>query len=91
MDGILVGGIAVSAFVAGLFFLRFWRHTADRFFLFFAISFWLEGTHRVALFALYGHDEASPLAYLPRLLAYVLIIVAIVDKNRAASLRNPRS
>ena len=29
-----------------------------------------------------GPDEASPVYYLPRLLGYLLIIVAIVDKNR---------
>lgn len=83
MDAYLTGGIGVAAFLAGLFFLRFWRHTRDRFFLFFAIAFWIEGAHRVALFQLYGHDEASPLAYVPRLIAYGLIIAAIVDKNRA--------
>jgi len=83
MDAYLTGGIGVAAFLAGLFFLRFWRHTRDRFFLFFAISFWIEGAHRVALFQLYGHDEGSPLAYLPRLVAYGLIIAAIVDKNRS--------
>lgn len=89
MDAILAGGIGVAAFVAGLFFLRFWRHTGDRFFLFFAVSFWIEGAHRVALFQLYGHDEASPLVYLPRLVAYGLIIAAIVDKNRARKRERP--
>ena len=83
MDAYLTGGIGVAAFLAGLFFLRFWRHTGDRFFLFFAISFWIEGAHRVTLFQLYGHDEGSPLAYLPRLVAYGLIIAAIIDKNRS--------
>ena len=82
MDAYLTGGIGVAAFLVGLFFLRFWRHTRDRFFLFFAISFWIEGAHRVMLFQLYGHDEASPLAYVPRLIAYGLIIAAIVNKNR---------
>jgi hypothetical protein len=82
LNSVLVGGIAVAAFVAGLFFLRYWRTTGDRFFMFFAISFWLEGAHRLALYQWLGPDEASPLYYLPRLLAYGLIIAAIVDKNR---------
>ena len=90
IDGILVGGIAVASLVAALFFLRFWRHTRDRFFLFFAISFWIEGAHRVALFQVYGHDEGSPLAYLPRLVAYGLIIAAIVDKNRTSKPSRPK-
>jgi hypothetical protein len=82
LDAILVGGIAVAALTAGLFFLRYWRTTRDRFFLFFACAFWIEGAHRLALFEWIGPDDGSPLYYLPRLLAYGLIIVAIVDKNR---------
>ncbi len=83
MNDILVGGIAVASLLAGLFFLRFWRVTRDRFFLFFAIAFWIEGAHRVLIQEWIGPDEASPLAYLPRLVAYGLIIAAVIDKNRA--------
>jgi hypothetical protein len=82
MAEILVGAIALAAFVCGLFFLRFWRATGDRFFLLFAIAFWLEGGHRVFVYEWAGTDEASPLHYLVRLVAYGLIIAAIVDKNR---------
>jgi hypothetical protein len=78
----LIGGIATASLVAGLFFLRFWKASRDRFFLLFAMAFWLEGAHRVAIYHWVGPDEASPLYYLPRLVAYGLIIVAIVDKNR---------
>ena len=83
MEGILVGGIAVAAFAAGLFFFRFWRKTRDRFFLFFALAFWIEGAHRIAIFHLVG-PEVSPLHYLPRLVGYGLIVFAIIDKNRGA-------
>jgi hypothetical protein len=89
-NAILVGGICIAAFAAGLFFLRFWRTTGDRFFLFFAVAFWIEGGHRLALYQWAATDEASPLYYLPRLVAYGLIIAAIVDKNRAARPRGPR-
>jgi hypothetical protein len=82
MNSVLVGAIGVAAFIAGLFFLRFWKTTRDRFFLFFALSFWIEGAHRIAIQLWLGPDEASPLAYLPRLLAYGLIIAAIIHKNR---------
>lgn len=84
MDSVLIGGIATACLVAGLFFLRYWRSSGDRFFLFFALSFWIEGAQRFVVFQLVGADEASPLYYLPRLLAYGLIIAAIVDKNRKA-------
>lgn len=87
MDAVLVGGIATACLVAGLYFFRFWRSSGDRFFLFFALSFWIEGAQRFVVFQLVGADEASPLYYLPRLVAYGLIIVAIVDKNRKSSER----
>jgi hypothetical protein len=83
MNDILVGGIATASIVAGLFFLRFWRSTRDRFFLFFAFSFWIEGVNRLVLFHWVGPDEDAPGYYLIRVIAYGLIIAAIVDKNRA--------
>ena len=85
MDAVLVGGIATASLVAGLFFFRFWRTSGDRFFLYFALSFWIEGAQRFVVFQIIGNDEASPLYYLPRLVAYGLIIAAIVDKNRRRS------
>jgi hypothetical protein len=48
MDQVLTGAIAVGWLLAGLFFFRFWRHTRDRFFLWFALSFWLEAGNRIA-------------------------------------------
>ena len=82
MAEILIGGIAIAALVAGVFFLRFWRTSRDPFFLMFAIAFWIEGAHRIFIYTLAGRDEASPYYYLPRLVAYGLIIAAIVYKNR---------
>ena len=41
MELMLMGAIAAGWLVAGLFFFRFWRQTRDRFFLWFALSFWL--------------------------------------------------
>lgn len=82
MNAILVGGIAAGSLVAALFFLRFWRATRDRFFLFFALSFLIEGVNRVAIFESVGLSEDAPGYYVVRLVAYGLIIAAIVDKNR---------
>jgi hypothetical protein len=82
MNEMLIGAIAVAALVAGLFFLRFWRVTADRFFLLFAIAFWIEGGHRVLIYHWVGPNEDAPLHFLARIVAYGLIIAAIIDKNR---------
>ena len=83
MNDILVGGIATASITAGLFFFRFWWTTRDRFFLLFALSFWIEGVNRVMLYEKVGLNEEAPVYYLIRLVAYGLILAAIVDKNRA--------
>ncbi|MGZ3458190.1 MAG: DUF5985 family protein [Archangium sp.] len=82
MNDFLSGAVFALSCVAGLFFLRFWRKSHDRFFAFFAASFGLMALQRVVLLALGNSSEHLAAAYLIRLLAFVLILVAIVDKNR---------
>ena len=77
----LTGAISVSCFVAALFFLRFWRTTRDRFFIYFAASFAIEGLARAASAFLQFGDN-NPLYYGVRVVAYGLILVAIWQKNR---------
>ncbi|MFL6673698.1 MAG: DUF5985 family protein [Massilia sp.] len=81
MNNILTGAIAMGSFVIALFFLRFWRTTGDRFFLYFSLSFLIEGLHRIYFALNNDGGEDSPLHYLIRLLAYGLILWAIVEKN----------
>lgn len=82
LNAILVGAIVMAAAVIALFFLRYWRQTGDRFFLYFALAFILEATQRL-LGAMRPVDTPdSPLYYLIRLAAYALILVAIIGKNR---------
>jgi hypothetical protein len=79
----LVSGAMVMAyFVAGLFFLRFWRETADRLFQIFAIAFWMLALQRTLLSLYAWQPEAHVYLYGIRALAFGLIIVAILDKNR---------
>ena len=87
MNEFLSGMAAALALVAGLFFLRFWRKTRDRFFAFFAASFWLMAVHRMVGLYLRDSNEHLLTAYVIRLLSFILILVAIVDKNRAAPRR----
>lgn len=82
MNQMLMGAIAVASLVVGLFFFRFWRHTRDLFFLFFALSFWIEAANRLALGLLVDADEDGALFYSVRVVAYGLILVAIWHKNR---------
>jgi uncharacterized membrane protein HdeD (DUF308 family) len=80
---ILIGAIAMASLVAGLFFLRFWRDTRDGFFRFFAASFFLEAINRAALGLSLDPNEGSPLFYFVRLVSFLLILIAIAQKNRA--------
>ncbi len=82
MNQMLIGAIAAASLAAGLFFFRFWYTTRDRFFLLFALSFWIEGANRVILYESVGLDDDAPVYYVIRLLAYGLILAAIIDKNR---------
>jgi len=82
MNEMLIGAIAAASLAAGLFFFRFWRTTRDRFFLLFALSFWIEGVNRVLLYEWAGLDDDAPVYYVIRLLTYGLILAAIIGKNR---------
>jgi hypothetical protein len=84
MEFLLLGAIAMGSFVAGLFFLRSWKKTGDRLFLFFAISFFLEGANRFGLVMTPNPNEADPIVYIVRFVSFLLIIIGIVDKNRPA-------
>jgi hypothetical protein len=79
-DTFLRGFIAMGHLVAGLFFLRFFTRTRDRLFLKFCIAFWLLGILRAAMLFVVDPMEQHYLYWL-RLAAYLLILVAIVDKN----------
>jgi hypothetical protein len=82
MAQFLLGATMLGWCVAGLVFLRFWRRTHDRFFLLFALSFWLEALTRVVLAAFPEQSEDNPVFYVGRLIGYGLILLAIWQKNR---------
>ncbi len=88
MDSMLLGAIAMACLTIGVFFMRFWKDTGDRFFLFFAISFLVEGLNRAALGSVADPNEDRPLFYFVRFLSFVLIVIAIVDKNLSKSVQS---
>lgn len=71
-----------------LFFLRFWRDIRDPFSMLFAVAFLVEGMGRVAYGVAVNMSEDWPGIYLIRLLAFGLIIAALIGKNLA---KNPRT
>jgi hypothetical protein len=82
LNQFLLGFVVMASATAGLIFLRFWRKTHDRLFILFALAFWLLGINWLAL-AFVNQDEVRTWLYVLRLLAFVLIIYGIIDKNRA--------
>lgn len=91
MNNFLAGGITFASLLAGLFFLRFWRTTGDRFFLYFACSFVIEAINRTVMGLVGEWREDFPFYYLVRLVSYGLILLAIWEKNRAPSRDRPKS
>ena len=81
IEGFLLGVIATSSIIAGIFFLKFWRKTGDSFFLAFAASFFIEGLNRCGVLLLEKPNEGNPWVYVVRLLSFLLILVAILRKN----------
>ena len=82
MEEFLMGTIAMASLVVALFFLRFWRDTGDRLFAIFAAAFVLLAVTRFGLAISNQQLEGQTHWYWVRLAAFVLILLAIIDKNR---------
>jgi hypothetical protein len=82
LDAFLLGVAAMGSLAAALFFLRFFRRTRDSFFLFFSAAFAIQGLSWVPLALQLPPNETEPFYYLPRLLAFSLIVLAVILKNR---------
>ena len=93
MTGMLVdflsGAVTLGFFVASMFFLRFWRRTHDWLFIAFAAAFALLALNQALAAVLGAGDELTPYTYILRVLAFVLILLAIIDKN-VSNGRSPR-
>lgn len=81
MNDIMVGAIAMASLVISMVFMRYWRNTGDRFFLWFALSFAIEGAHRIYSAMARTMAEDGALHYVIRVVAYGLILWAIYEKN----------
>ena len=78
----LSGAVAFGYVIAGIFFFRFWQRTGDSLFLAFAVAFGLLGLGQTILALANLRTEEQSSLYLIRLSAFLLILFAIVRKNR---------
>ena len=77
----LAGAVTLGYLVAAGFFLSFWRKTRERLFLAFGAAFILFALNQLLSAALLVIIEPTNLVYILRVLGFVMIIAAIVDKN----------
>ena len=85
MSTIIYGMTTMGFLIAALFFMRFWRKTSDGLFAIFALAFVLLAVNQALIGLLAVTREDESLLYLPRLMAFALIIAAIVWKNAKRS------
>jgi uncharacterized membrane protein HdeD (DUF308 family) len=85
INATFIGATAMASLTAALFFLRYWRQSRDPLFVMFAIAFAIDAVMRFVLGFSPFSSEDEPLYYVPRLITFALIIIAIVQKNRRRS------
>ena len=78
----LWGAITMACAISSAFFFKYWRLTKDRLFLAFALAFFALAVNWLGLALINPENEARTSMYWVRLVAFLLIIAAIVDKNR---------
>lgn len=82
MIQVLSGAFIGMALAISLFFFQFWRKSHERLFALLALIFALLSIERSVLAFVPAGHESRHLIFLVRLLAFGLLIVGIVDKNR---------
>lgn len=86
MNTFIDGAIMMAFCVAALCFLKFWRRTHDRFFLWFSLAFWIMAINRLFMVLLAPDrlvpDEKHAMLYVVRLVAFAILLLAIFEKNR---------
>lgn len=81
MEMFMLGMISMGSAVAALLFLRFWRTSRERLFLWFAAAFLFEAINRAA-FAWHGAGDEATMPYLlARIFFFLLILGGVADKN----------
>jgi hypothetical protein len=81
----LWGLLTMASAIASLLFLRYGKVTRERLFLFFSAAFLAMTFNWLGLALIEPDNEHRHIAYLLRLLAFVLILAGIIDKNVRAS------
>lgn len=76
------GAVAMGCSIVAVFFMRFWRQSADRLFLFFAVAFAVLCVDYILLGLLTQATEWRLPVFMVRVTAFAIILAGIFDKNR---------
>jgi hypothetical protein len=82
MREFLSGMLMMANATVALFFVRYARTGGDRLFGYFAAAFAVMAVEQIGLIAVDTTRPWRHYVYLVRLLAFLLIIAGIIDKNR---------
>lgn len=77
----LAGMTTMGFIVAAIFFMSFWRRTRDGLFMTFGIAFFLLAINQGAIALSGGPRDEQLFAYALRIVAFGLLISAIMGKN----------
>lgn len=85
MNDFLGGGAAIASWIVAMSLFQYWRRVRDRLLLLFSVAFGVLGLSWFLVSAFHPGGETRHFFYVPRLIAFLVILVAIVDKNRRGS------
>jgi hypothetical protein len=87
MHELISGATAMCLVVASIWFFQAWSDSNDRLFLLFSVAFLLMAGTQVYQAVAAAYREPGTVQYITRLISYLLILIAIIDKNRSRPTR----
>jgi Family of unknown function (DUF5985) len=75
------GAIAMGYLIVACFFLRFWKETHERLFIFFTTGFAVLALHRTLFALCYDMHQWDELTFALRLAGYSIILGGIIERR----------
>jgi hypothetical protein len=75
------GAVTAGYLIAAAFFWRFFIRTRDRLFIAFSVAFGFFALNQALVGLIHVSTEPESLVYVLRILGFVVILAAILDKN----------
>jgi uncharacterized membrane protein len=82
MMDFLGGASTCASWIIAFFLFKFWRESRDRLLLLFSLAFVVLGLNWLLVSACHPGGETRHYYYAVRLVAFLLILAGILDKNR---------